>query len=67
MSNAERFVSPYLLRPCRSLQEVLREQAEWHARAEGTGDATASAKGSGNERSRGGGIDRCRLAEKAGS
>ena len=28
MSDTERFVSPYLLRPCRSLQEVLCEQAE---------------------------------------
>jgi hypothetical protein len=33
MSDTERFVSPYLLRPCRSLQEVLREQEEQHASA----------------------------------
>jgi hypothetical protein len=37
MSETERFVSPYLLRRCRSLQEVLRERAERSREAKGFG------------------------------
>jgi hypothetical protein len=67
MSDKEDFVSPYLLRPCRSLQEVLREQEEQPRHGEGTGGGTAPARGSGPERSGGGGIDRCRLTGQARS